>query len=154
MDYSEYIGERFINQGNLAFIIHNQKPVKSGWWRKVRNSKAEVIYILEKPFHKDFSLEHIDIKESRIEHGACVMKTNTLSYGQNVENKFNVLASASGLAQYIIMKNNYLQNVELSVWNELMKESITITNDFEKLFKMHFNKKQLSSIEEFAQNMI
>jgi hypothetical protein len=153
MDYSEFIGEKYINQGNLTFIIHNEKPVKSGWWRKVRN-KEEVIYILERPVHKDFSLEHPDVKESRIEHGVCVMKANTLSYGQNVNNKFNVLASASGLAQYIIMSNNYLQNIDNDVWEKLIKENITITDDFEKLFKIYFNKKSANDIEELARNMI
>lgn len=153
VEYSDFIKERTINQGNLVFIIHNEKPVKSGWWRKVKN-KEEVIYILEKPVHKEFSLEHKDVRESRVEHEVCVMKDSTLSYGQDVNNKFEILASASGLAQYIIMNNNYLQNVNTDTWDKLMRENIIVTDNFEKLFSLYTNEKQYSNIEELAKNMI
>ena len=135
------ICEDNVAQGDLVFILHKEKLVKSGWWRKVRcgkTSNKNVIYILEKPTHKDFNLSHEDVRNSRVEHGMCVMKQNSLSYGINVIKKFNILINAKGIAQAFILQNNYLIDSDKEIFNTLLTEfddDILITNDGETLLE-------------------
>ena len=129
------ICEENVTQGDLVFIIHKEKPIKSGWWRKVRGGKPSnknTIYILEKPIHKDFNLSHEDVINSRVEHGMCIMKQNSLSYGINVLKKFEILIDAKGVSQVFILQNNYLTDSNKEILNILLTEfddDILITSD-------------------------
>lgn len=151
------IEEKYIRQGSLSFIIHNEKPEKTGWWRKVRNNE-EVIYILEMPMMKDFNLNNENVKKSRVEYGACVMKSNTLSYGQNVLDKFNVLCTANGIAQYIIMRNDYFRNIKRVEFDCAMaclnREDFKITDCFEKLFGYYLEGNEENNLKAVARNML
>lgn len=153
MKYEDCIHEIHVSQGSLIFLHHNEKPVKSGWWRKVKNGD-EVIYVLEKPMHKGFNLELEEVRESRIECGTCVMKANTLNYGQK-KGQYDILISAEGLAQDFIVKNNYLKNITKGDWNKLLKENITISDDGEELFSLYIKINESSDkIKKFLYNII
>lgn len=112
--------------GDLALIIHNNKPEKSGWWRKL-NSKGEEVYVLEKPIHKNYKnkiQEFIDSK-SRFEDGYFVMKESTLSYDENRNNPrtFNIIANVSGVYSVGFAALGYdTEKMDTS--------SINFTNDF------------------------
>ncbi|HBJ1650864.1 TPA: hypothetical protein LA460_000082 [Clostridium botulinum] len=153
MEYK--IEESEVHQGDLILLIHKEKPVKSGWWRKVRLKKKEIVYVLEKPIHKDFSLRHKDIMESRIENGYCVMKSNTLSYGQNILNKFIIFAKAGALSQQYIMNNNYLLGESKKNFDELSNfDDFTTSTDGDKFFELYFNKDKTDIIKDLVKNTI
>ena len=137
------IYEENVSLGDLVFIIHKEKPVKNGWWRKVRYGKTSnknIIYILEKPIHKDFNLSHKDIINSRVEHGMCIMKQNSLSYGINVLKKFEILINTKGIAQAFILQNNYLVDSNKEILNILLTEfedDILIINNEKMLLETY-----------------
>lgn len=153
VNYTDEITERYINQGDLIFLLHKEKPTKNGWWRKVNDGKNEVIYVLEKPMHKDFSLNRKEIKNSRIECNTCVMRDTTLKFGQN-QGKFEVLISAGGLAQYFIMKNNYLIDLNDDMFEELLTYTIDITDRGEELLKLYSKKNNKSDLNSIVMNLV
>jgi hypothetical protein len=122
------ITEGKVAQGDLVFILHNTKPEKSGWWRKVRQGETDdktVLYVLEKPIHKDFDLSLPSIKRTHIESGFCVMNTNTVKCGIE-DDKYTILIDSRGIAQAFITANDYLLTEEgLEGW----------MNSFEKFQK-------------------
>lgn len=110
------------------------------------------------PMMKDFNLNNENIKNSRVEYGTCIMKNNTLSYGQNVLDKFNVLCTANGIAQYIIMRNDYFKNIKRVDFNCAMAclngEDFKITDGFEKLFNYYFEENEENNLKLIAKNML
>ena len=154
------ICEDNISLGDLVFILHKEKPVKNGWWRKVRCGKLNnrnIIYILEKPIHKDFSLSHKDVRDSRIEHGMCIMKQNSLSYGINVIKKFDILINAKGVAQSFVSQNNYLMDSNKEMINSILTEfdnDFLITSEGKILLESWTNKISKNEIFQFESNDI
>ena len=123
MNYVDQIKEGKVAQGDLTLIFHTKKPVKTGWYRKVRCGESEdnnIVYILEKPLHKDFSLNHKDIKSTRIEHGMCMMKASTVRDGWNGECPYEILIDARGIAQGYIVANNYLIDANVDIVDRLL----------------------------------
>ncbi|WP_252251215.1 hypothetical protein [Clostridium sp. VAP52] len=143
MEYKDRIEEKNIWQGNLIFLIHKEKPTKTGWWRKIRTEDKEIIYLLEQPMHKDFNLDNEEIKDSRIDRRikTCVMKDSTLRYGQVKLDKFDVLASAGAISQMFIIQNNYMKNCNENNFEALMSMGdIMVTEGFEELFRMYIDR--------------
>lgn len=176
-----YIKPIEIPQGSLVFIFHHKKPMKTGWWRKIRRTAAsketDCIYILEKSFEKNFSKNADQIKNSRVEHGIICMNENTVKLNDieeyNGDHSYEILACASGIASGIITSNNYLikqtlnnttntANTAYAAYKTLMNLHekyreygiFLISSNGKKFFDLYFKStpKIIDEIELFIQN--
>lgn len=160
------IGEGAIAQGDLILMLHNEKPCKSGWWRKVRQGETgnnSVLYILEKPLHKDFSLNHPDVRNSRVEFDFCAIKSTTLREGID-GGKYTVMMDVRGFAQAFVMKHDYLTTEEsIREWKCIrgqFTDDIKSTQESEDYLqtlleiKTGTRKRKIDLVEEFAKSTI
>lgn len=128
------IKEKDIAIGDLVFIYHHEKPTKSGWWRKVLYKNEDIYYALEKPLHKDFNFD-IESKICHIEKGLCVMVQDTLSFGIDRKNEYEVMAIVKGLDSILLTNNNY--DITMINTDETKNQDIIITARFIELQKWY-----------------
>lgn len=103
------IEEQYIHQGDLVFLVNTEKPLKTGFYRKVRDysSTEEVCYILEKPLHKNFNAEDETLVSSRKEKGIFIMRAKTVRNDKYYNNNYVLLAVIRGVDTILLMQNNY-----------------------------------------------
>lgn len=148
-----FINENKVYQGDLILMIHKDHPTKSGWWRKIRDSKLkDVYYILERPIHKKYNINDEDLKETHQEDGCFIIKANTISYEQKRgdKEKYNIILSVRGTDTIKLMYNNYNFN-----WVDLNSNNVSYTKDFVE-FLNSYNKrfKEDNILESIANNCI
>lgn len=104
------IEEKNVHQGDLVFLVNLEKPLKTGFYRKVRDYSLlseEVSYIFEKPMHKDFDAKDETLIFSRKEKDVFIMKAKTLRDNNYYGNKYVLLAVIRGVDTILLMQNNY-----------------------------------------------
>lgn len=146
-------------QGDLVFIYHRERPVKSGWWRKVRytnsstlsdrKSNGDVVMVLEKYIHPDY-IELINIDDclnTRCEDGVFLMKDKTFS--ENVQGKYEVFAVASGVASVLITQSGYTIPSELTRCD---RKDFVVSESGLQFFSelLDINLNQVNEVKEFA----
>lgn len=108
------IKEKNINFGDLVFILHKTKPMKTGWYRKVRLThmiNSNTVYVFEKSIHPNFNVYDTTLIMSKKERGVFFMKDTTLSYKDNNpnkgENEYEILVQATGITAINILQHGY-----------------------------------------------
>ena len=144
------IRESAIAQGDLVLIINNERPTKSGFWRKMREGETadnKVYYILEKPIHKDFDTNDKDLKHTHKENGLFVMKGTTMRYDAN---KYNILADIRGTDVVKLVQDNYsLDSIDINSSN------VKYTKDFIEFLEIYKRvNKPVRALELVATNYI
>ena len=152
-----HIKETTIAQGDLVLIINNERPKKSGFWRKIREGKSDdkiIYYILEKPLHKDFDIDDEELSHTHKEKGCFVMKDYTLkneSYEKfNTGYKYNILADIRGVdAVKLVMSDYKLSEIDTE------SKNVRFTSDFVELMKYYNpSKTRVNQLEEIANSFI
>ena len=156
----DFLEENYISRGSLVFIYHREKPEKTGWWRKLvnrdvkENLNNEVVYVLEKPLHKDFNLGKELINKSRIENNTCVMKSTTVAYSQkNNKGTYELLCEVSGSETYSLIKSDY----SLKWFDEdkfFNNNNIKYTERFEELVNYYQNEIKNNELMNLSKNLI
>ena len=125
---NDIIKEEKVSLGSLVFIYHKRKPFKTGWWRKIKDGCDE-IYFLEKPLHKDFTIDDGD----RVENGTYVMRSSTVKYDNDFsKGSYEIMCVVSGSNQFELAKNNYnISYVEEDKFKN--DENVCYTHNFIKL---------------------
>lgn len=121
----KFINSKNIRVGELVFILHTLKPMKTGWYRKVSESikGGGYFYVFEKSIHPKFNEWDDSLSSSRKTRSIFHMGENTLRYnGQYV-----ILARTTGISACYIMKNKYCIRECIDRLEEL--GDITITTD-------------------------
>lgn len=108
----ESLIENEVHRGDLVFILHRTKPMKTGWYRKSRVSNknsTETVYVFEKPIHPNFDPNDITLTRSRKERDVFLMKNTTVSFNDNKPhlNEYEILVQATGVSAVIILQNGY-----------------------------------------------
>lgn len=145
------IKDSAISQGDLVLIIHNTKPLKSGFWRKLREGDAgnnTIFYVLEKPLHKNFDMKASELSSSRTEKGFFVMKDTTVK--NDYDKKYNIIADVRGTdAMKLVMDDYDLNSIDLD------SKNVKITDDFMKFMEIYnAANKKVSTLESVAMNCI
>lgn len=141
------IKEEDISIGDLVFIFHHEKPTKSGWWRKIIYKNNDIYYALEKPLHKDFNFE-IESKKCHTEKGLCVMTKNTLDFGINKKDEYEIMVIVKGLDSILLIQNNY--DISMINTDSNVNKDVIVTSNFIELQKLYndyiFNNNDLKQL--------
>ena len=142
MQTRDRINESNVAQGDLAFIYHKTKPMKTGWWRKVREGVCldkKIYYILEKPMSKNYCAVDAGIN-SHQEFGLCVMTPHTLKLGIDT-NKYEIMATVRGTYSVKLVKHDYsLEYIRANnKYHVKMNQvgNIAVTDRFETLLELY-----------------
>lgn len=114
-------------KGELILIYHKSRPMKSGWYRYIKDSTfpepnnksysvikvtGDSLYVLEKSIHKDFNFDDSTISETRKKDGVyCVGRQSFINKTDSEE--YIILAICDGIGSVKIAQNSYKPTVEL-----------------------------------------
>lgn len=148
VNMKEIIKDRHIAQGDLVFINHITKPTKTGWWRKLRIGEAKnnvVMYVLEKPMHKDYNFE-TELINCHTENGLCVMAPKTLTEGiDGYKPKYEILAYVRGYDAVNLVKENYDLGSKIFTCLFEDEQNVIVTKKFLELRKHYAAKEERCS---------
>lgn len=101
----EDISNESIKLGDLFFILHTSKPMKTGWYRKVRtdNIGVDCFVVFEKSVHPNFNAEDKSLSHSRRTDGIFHMLDTTLKSTKS----YKILVKATGIMATRILMNDY-----------------------------------------------
>lgn len=107
------ISNKQVKVGDLVFILHPSKPMKTGWYRATNldvtlEGRKEVILVFEKSVHPYFSKNNISLVQSRRKHGVFLMKYSTYTFDNNYDScKYLTLLVATGVSATRIVQSGY-----------------------------------------------
>lgn len=120
-----------IKQGDLVFILHTEKPMKTGWYRKVRLSNESpdtMIMVFEKAIHPKFSEYDKSLEFAHRTKGVFHMTERTFTTTV-YSNPYVTLAIATGVTATQIVQNNYRITCDTPDLGQL--NDLTITEEGE-----------------------
>lgn len=123
------------NIGDLIFIRHKTKPIKTGWWRLLNTydelgAGAKKLLFFEKPMCKDYTFDNPQLVESRVYNDLYVMKITTISYHEG-NNKYEILYIAKESDTIKLIQNNYIPTNDMFRHNQF-----NYSERGEELFKL------------------
>ena len=115
-----YISDASI--GDLIFIRHKTKPIKTGWWRLLYTydefgAGANKLLFFEKPMCKDYTIDNPQLTKSRVYNDLYVMKITTISYHEG-NNEYEILYIAKESDTIKLIQNNYMPTNDMFHHNQ------------------------------------
>ena len=104
------INESSIHQGDLVFILHKEKPMKTGWYRKVKytcEGSSDTVYVFEKSVHPKFNSNDFTLANSRKERGIFLLKASTIVQAIKYGDQYEILLRVAGVSATRIVLQDY-----------------------------------------------
>ena len=129
--------ERIIPKGSLVFIIHKNKPYKTGWYLKTSNYNNETEYGQEGVYilAKNVTNYDKDPKDkSRMEHGKFIIKSKSIRNSHYYDNHYEILSVVNGVESLVLQEDNYkLTSRIFGATTYLKSRNVEVTDRFLKL---------------------
>lgn len=125
-----------VRQGDLVFILNKEKPMKTGWYRKIRESNYfygkvkddNIFFVFERAIHPKFNAQDESMSLSRKTRGVFHMKGSTIEHDEICcKGKYQILVRTTGITATKILLNDYRVTCSEAELEEL--SDITITED-------------------------
>lgn len=104
------INEGNVHQGDLVFILHKEKPMKTGWYRKVKHTcegSSDLVYVFEKSVHPRFNSNDFTLANSRKEKGIFMLKACTIAKAKKYGDQYEILLRVAGVSATRIVLQDY-----------------------------------------------